>query len=513
MSRPKGTPNKKNTPSPTLPITQELVKTEQTISADLTNNNDKDKFFVPRNYARSNVQPLWASASTTSINPFTTDQIANMLKNPYANYRQIQLVSEHLINTNSNYNNIVDYLANIMTFDSVLYPFGITENQTTVKNRIMNSARIISKINLKNVFPMMLKQAIIYGESYFYDLSDNDNTIIDKLPREICVLSQIDDDNLWRMYIDCALINPIRVYELPEEIQIAYSDYIEHKKPKGKKKVNEFTFIPESYYEVSKKGFAIFIHMDKKAHDYPLLAHMFADLSLLNNDKTYFNEFIKDENVKVVHQKIPVDQNTGIPLMDKNIIEAYHNASKENVGRNISIMTNPFDIMAIALDKNQQTALNVVDQDIKVIQNNSGISETVFNASTTNGLGYSTKADSARMFPLLYYFTNFVNFRIKTFKCQVEFLHINIFEKADVHESHRADLLSGGSRSLFMASSEIDLYSYINLAEMEALLGFDSLLPPKVNASQQSGTENDNGRPKVDPKKASDSTNKVNENK
>jgi hypothetical protein len=50
-----------------------------------------------------------------------------------------------------------------MTFDSILFPFGMTENQTTVRNRIYNSARIISKINLKNVFPMMLKEAIIYG--------------------------------------------------------------------------------------------------------------------------------------------------------------------------------------------------------------------------------------------------------------------------------------------------------------------------------------------------------------
>ena len=432
-----------------------------------------------------------------------------MLKNPYANYKQLQLVSEHLINTNSNYNNIVDYLSTIMTFDHVLFPFGITENQTTVKNRVMNSVKIISKMNLKNVFPYMLKQAIIYGESFWYDLSDSENTIIEKLPKEICVLSQIDDDNLWRMYIDRALINPTKVYELPEEIQNAYNDYVEHKKPKGKKKINEYTFIPESYYEVSKKGFAIFIHMEKRAHDYPLLAHMFSDLSLLNTDKSYFNEFIKDDAVKVIHQQVPTNDE-GIPLMGKEIIEAYHSSSKEHVGKNISIMTNPFKVEGIALDKNQQSAINVVEQDIKVISNDTGISDTIFNATTTNGLGYSTKSDSARMFPELYFFTNLVNFKIKQHKCQVEFLHINIFEKPDVHESHRADLLSGGSRSLFMASSEIDLYTYINLAEMEKLLDFDSILPPKLNASQGNLEDlNPNGAPKKKDGDKADSTTKV----
>jgi len=146
-------------------------------------NKINDNFFIPRNYARSNVQPLWATTSTTSVGSFTNEQIATMLKNPYANYKQLQMVSEYLINTNSNYNIIVDYLATIMTFDYVPFPFGITENQTTVKNRIMNSLKIISKMNLKNMFPYMLKQAIIYGESYWYDLSDGDNTIIEKLPK------------------------------------------------------------------------------------------------------------------------------------------------------------------------------------------------------------------------------------------------------------------------------------------------------------------------------------------
>ena len=500
MGRSKGSTNKKQIE--TQPTIENIDEFSQ------SNESNESKFFIPRNYARSQIQPLWATSSTTSVSSFTNEQITNMLKNPYANYKQLQLVSESLINTNSNYNNVVDYLATIMTFDYIMYPYDITDKQTTVKNRVYNSAKILSKMNLQNIFPAMLKQAIIYGESYWYDLSDNENTIIDKLPREICVLSQIDGDNLWRMYIDCALIHPTKVYELPEEIQDAYHDYIERKKPKGKKKVNEYTFIPESYYEVSKKGFAIFIHMEKKAHDYPLLSHMFCDLSMLSNDKSYFNEFIKDDAVKTIHQKVPVDKETGLPLMEKGVIEAYHNSSKEHVGKNISIMTNPFDVEGIALDKNQQSALNVVEHDIKVIQNDSGISETIFNANTTNGLSYSTKADSARMYPLLYYFTNLVNFKVKQHKCKVEFLKINIFEELDVHESHRADLLSGGVRSLFMATSDIDLYAYMNLAEMEKLLDFDDMLPPKMNSSQMNSEDlnNPNGRPKTKEKDKADST-------
>lgn len=497
----------KNTTTSTNATTNTTENLPQSPITDIEQNKPNE-FFIPRNYARSQVQPLWANTSTSSASIYTLEQINNLLKNPYSSYKQLQGVADYLYNTNSNYNNILDYLSIILAFKYIIYPFGITENKTTVKNRIYNSAKIISKMQIEQIFPIMIKRAMHCGETYWYDLSDSENTIIVEIPKEICVLSHIDDDNLWRYYVDLSLITKISLPELPQEIQDAYNKHIANGKPKGKKKIAENIFIPEHYYEVSKKGFAIFAHMQKKAHDYPLLLHMFGDLTLLSNDKSYFNEFIKDDAVKTIHQKVPVDKETGVPLMDKDTIEAYHNSSKEHVGKNISIMTNPFEVEGIALDKNQQSAINVVEHDIKVIQNDSGISETIFNANTTNGLGYSTKADSAKIFPILYFFTNLINYKIKPYKCQIKFLNINIFEEKEKHEDARTDLLSGGSRSLFMATSPLDLYSYLNLIEMEQLLEFDELLPPKLNASQGSAEDlnKKNGNPGKKEEDKEDST-------
>jgi rRNA maturation endonuclease Nob1 len=511
MGRTKGSKNKNN-------LQVQIQNKDISRNIPELSNENKDKYFIPRNYARSNIQPLFASSSSTSTTAYPVTQIENMLKNPYANFKQLQLVSEHLINTNSNYNNVVDYFANILALNYILFPFSTTDNVVTVKNRIYNSAKIISKMQIESMIPTMIKQAIIYGESFWYDLSDSENTIIVEIPRNICVLSQIDDDNLWRYYVDLSLINSITVAELPEEIQAEYKKWTDGGKKKSKKKINDTLEIPDHYYEVSKKGFAIFIHGLKKAHDYPLLVHMFTDLSLLNTDKSYFNEFIKDDAVKTIHQKVPVDKDTGVPTMPKEIIEAYHNSSKEHVGKNISIMTNPFEVEGIALDKNQQSAINVVEHDIKVINNDSGISETIFNASTTNGLGYSTKADSNRMFPILSFFVNLINYKLKQHKCQIKFLNINAFEQKDWHTQYGTDLLNGGLRSLFISTSGIDIYTFLNTAEMEKMLDFDEWLPAKMNASQLSVDDlndpnNKGGTPKKDPKKAADSTNKVNDYK
>ncbi|NLD91606.1 MAG: hypothetical protein GX639_02945 [Fibrobacter sp.] len=487
MSRPKKTTTNttKNTINETTPINNE--------------------YYIPRNYARSQVQPMWASTTTNISTEYTVDKIQGFLRNPYKSYKNLQQAGEYISNINSVYNNYLDYFAGIMSFDYVLYPFGITENKSTMWNRLYESAKIVSKIQPKNIFPWMLKIALHQGEAYFYDLSDNENTIIVEIPKEVCVLSHIDDDNLWRYFVDVALINSATIEEYPEEIQNAYQDYIDNKKPKGKRTEGELKGIPYSYYQVSKRGFSIFAHMEKKPHDYPYFSHMFCDLTFLSNDKAYFNEFIKDDAIKTIHQRVPIDKDSGVPLMPKEVIEAYHNSSKEHVGKNISIMTNPFEVEGIALDKNQQSALNVVEHDINIIQSDSGISKTIFNAETVNGLTFSTETDAARMYPLLYFFNNFINYKIKQKKCQVEFLHTNIFNRDDRHEEYRTDLLSGGSRSLFISTSGIDLYGYLNLLDAEKLLDFDEKLVPKLNASQ-ANNDDLNGRPPKDEKDKEDST-------
>jgi len=503
-----GRPKKQVITPPILP----LVETEIIVP------KDNDYFIDKANFARSKLQPFWASSASIAVKQFTVEEVSKLLQNPVGNFKTLQNVSNYILNINRVYDNILEYFTNLLTFDFVLYP--ITSNdvqQTTLKTRVIASAKIINKIQPQNVFPHILKTALINGESFWYDLSDSQNTIIVEIPKNICVLSSIDEDGLWRYWVDMTLIMPMTLLEYPEEIQFAYKDY--HNYPKEKKKAkrppeDEFPNVPYSYYPVSKSGFALFCHMTKRAHDYPYFINMFTDLMMLSDDKSYFNSFVKDDAVKTIHQEVPLDKDSGKPLMDRDTIQAYHNSTKENIGSSTSVITTPFKTTGISLDKNQQNSINIVKSDSENVMSDSGISSTIFNSDSTNGLGYSTEKDAAKMYQLLYFFQNYINYKIKSLKCQVSFLHINIFNKKDKHEQYRTDLLSGGSRSLFVSTTDIDLYTYLNLLEMEDLLGFDDMLVPKMNGSQMAvGDLATNGRPPVDPKKASDSTNIVNDSK
>ena len=57
------------------------------------------------------------------------------------------------------------------------------------------------------------------------------------------------------------------------------------------------------------------------------------------------------ESTKLIHQKLPIDKETGKVLMDMSVAKTYHNATKANMPKGTAITTNPLDLEAISLSK------------------------------------------------------------------------------------------------------------------------------------------------------------------
>lgn len=470
---------------------------------------EEDMHFIPRNYARTIVQPLWSNigASQMSIQ-YTNDQLKRMLLDPNKNYKELQKASNYFWATNSLYQNFLYYLATMMTFDNYPYPTFITNNKDTMQQRLLKSAEVIKKAQVKEIAPMMLLRTLINGETYWYDLSDDgQNNIFVEIPFEYCQLALIDDDNIWRYFIDLNTINEETINELPTEIKDAYEEYRDRTGKRKKTRIIEGIEMPINFYLVSKKGFSMFAHMQKNVHDYPYLASMFMDFNSYEDNKDYYNQFLKSDNIKLIHLKIPVDKDTGIPIMDRDTIAKYHESAKEHMPANHAPLTNPFEVQGISVDKGQQAGINIVKHNSDVVHESSGISKTLFDANTTNGLGYSIKADASKMYPFLYYFTNLINYKLKKFRFQVEFLKVNRYDQLEIHKQYAVDLTYGGLRSHFIATSGGELYDFIMASKLETLIDYDQYLPAKLNANQMSGKDdNESGRPEQDEEDKADGT-------
>lgn len=482
----------------------------------------KKEFYVPRNttYGKSAVHPLWSrnNNSSSTGKKYTNEQIRTMLLDPYNNYKSLQQVSDYFWHNSPFYQNIIYYFGTLMTFDGVLSPDALSnEKLITIENRLLNSAWMLKRLNIRENFPSMVIRALLNGETYWYDLSSESGSgtaIVEEIPSKYCQLAYIDDSTgMWRYYVNLSLIDNGALFELPKEIKDAYENYIKMDKATRKAKTPHPELgidIPNYLHLVGDRGFSIFVHKVKGKHDYPFLASMFLDINTLEDNKDYIDEFLKESNIKLLHLKIPTHPETGEPLMDEPFIRAFHESAKEHLPKSTAPLTNPFDAEALNFDIKDST-LSVVNNSKDMAQFSSGISSTLFDADTTNGLGYSIEIDASKMYPLLSFFTDFINFKIKSQKFHVSLLHIHQHNRELWHKQYATDLLNGGHRSLFMVTNGMDLYDSIMIAKMEIMLDFDSLLPCKMNASQLSAgdLESENGRPKVEPKKASDSSNKA----
>ncbi len=464
-------------------------------------------FCVPRNFAKSAVHPLWQNNPRTST-VFTNEQISNLLKEPYKSHKKLRDVSNSLYATCPQYSLIVDYFATILAFDYVVFPDNVSVKEKTLKKRFMDATKKVRDSNIRELKTVMLTRMIVNGSVFWYDLSDNQNTIFVEIDSKLCRMAMIDSDNLWRYFIDLSLLTQDKLYEYPLEIQDAHKEWMDAGRLKAnvlKEIEGQSVTLPANLYLVSAKGFCMNAHMEKVDNDYPLFAPMFKDFNVHEDNKTYLNETLKAEAIKLIHLKIPVDKDDGTPLLDKDTIDAYHESAKEHLPANVAPLTNPFEVNAIALDKSQQNQTNLVQHSGKVIATDSGISETIFSAETTNGLAYSTAKDVGKILPYLYYFSNLINYKIKDLKMKVRFLPIGFKDRMDFHKHYAADLALGGSRLLWLATNGLELYDTFNVLEFENEIDIDSLLPVKIASSQMSGNS-EGGRPELDEGEKSDET-------
>ena len=362
-------------------------------------------------------------------------------------------------------------------------------------------------MNIKSTLPIMLLRTLRMGSTYWYDLGNGSDTLFQEIEPNLCKLAFIDEDNLWRYYIDLEKITSELLVVLPDEVKNAYKTWNESKKSKTKRKRvvdKDVLEVEDNLYLVSKRGFSLFIHMEKTANDYPYFSNMFKDLNNYEYNKEFLNDNLKADAIKLIHLQIPVDKDTGAPLMDEDLARTYHESAKSHLPANVAPLTNPFKVQGITMDQSQKSQINLVDHSKSVVQTSSGVSDTLSSATTTNGLSFSILNDATEMFPLLYFFNNIINYKIRETKFKIKFLQITHYNREDWHKIYTADLANGGLRSLFISTSGIGMYDFYAASKMEEILDFDSLLPAKLNANQMSG--NEAGNPGLDDKEKSPST-------
>ena len=449
-----------------------------------------------RTYSLLNAIP---TLSTEIYRPrqINREQIRRAVLNPYSNVETLQQASMLLKATNGIYKKILNYQSTILTNDYMIYPVYIDKIKTSEKmeKSYQDVALYLDKFRIKELACWIYERVLEQGELYLYKLEDNTGIVFQEIPNTLCKITSIEN-NVQKFSINLAKLNDKLVLSMPSEIQKLYRRF-------KSGAIKEKDLIDKSFYEISKN--AVAFNLDKYAtKGLPFFCTAFDDLMELEDMKDLKSENAIIESIKLIHQKLPIDKDTGVVLMDFNVAKAYHNATKANLPKGTSITTNPLDLQAVTLSDGSNKINDNVARSLDNIYDTLGINNELFNGnkSTNEAIATGIIADGLLSKRLQMLVQNWINYELSLYKkngvvWQMRFIDTTHFDRDSRAKAAREDMAYGGLRTEYLATKGYTPLESRNLLKMEQLMGFDSLMIPQASSHTASSSDSV-GRPEKD---------------
>ena len=450
-----------------------------------------ENMLMSRNYALMN--GLNVNLSGQRYRKVNRDQIRRAVDNPLDELETLQQASEMLSITNGIYQQVLDYQANMLTDDYMLIPVNVGKLKTSdkVMKVLEEQANFISKYNIKYNAKWMRHKILKNGELFIYKVEGSDGNIIQELPNVFCKIVAKENE-VHRYAINLSKLNDNIVIYLPKEIQVAYKKF-----KSGSKTLK---LIDRNWYQVSNNGVA-FTLSENKPKGIPYYTSIFDDLIELEDKKDLKSQNDIIDSIKLIHQKLPYDKETGQVLINTKQAQAIHNATKQNLPKGTAIVTHHLDTEVLTLSDSNSRLNDSIRQASDTAYDSAGISAELFNGkkNSNEAIASGIVVDSLVPKRIQKMFENWLNFELSLNKklgvqFKIRFIDTTEFNKESKIKVARENMAYGGSRLEFLATNGYEPMEGLNLLKMEGLLGMDSIMIPQQSAHTLSGS-NDTGRP------------------
>ena len=476
-----------------------------------------------KSYAKAPVDVSATLKGRSTAGNQTIDSIKNLLANPITNAVNIGNQIEALYTKNGSVFRIINYFVSLLTYNYNVYPMLNAKDDFNIGNidlkEYLTVADYIDRYNLKQYAPYFVKQALIHGVGFFYEISSQTGTVYMEFPSSMCRIATMED-GVYHWMIDVTRLNDdiVNTPGFPNEIKNAY----EQGAPSGETN-NRWN---GDYFIVSNKGFAITFDMSVMTNGgvaiSPLTSLLLDSMEL---DKAKENIDIKDDidAVRVLHAKIPVDSKTGDVMMPAEEAAEWQYVLASGLPLGVAPIVTPFDTENISLvGSGNQSAYSTVSDAQKQLYKSVGVPASMFGDTTTssNIVKISVQKDAAYMFkniiPVLTSYYNSVLKRARTesgTEWRIKILEQDSFNSHEFSKLHKDGNTIGTSRLDYLASmgatpSEI----YSKLLMEQQVLNIDSIMIPKSTSHTMSGSSSEGvGRPVTN--NPTDDTDRINDSK
>lgn len=452
-----------------------------------------------------NITQVFAGTSSSTMN-YTQSKVRKMIQNYTSeeNQKLLRKVSQDLYIQNQQYQRLIDYYANMPTYDYALLPFkDIPEStdSTKIKKEFVKTAEFMSRFNPKYNFNKIVTVAMQVDVFFGYVIDDGNSVMIQQFPNEICKISSLSG-GVFDYVIDLEAIisNDVAEY-YPTEIQEAISKYnIAKKAGTRSNQIN-------NWYEVDSKNSVCIKINEGTTKSIPPFAGTFDSIFDIQAFKNLRNDKAEMQNYKLLVQELGIrtssaDNNDFV--LDMDMMSYFHNSLAGAVPENVGVVTTPMPIETVTFDKDSPVNDNV-EKASSDFWNNAGVSQILFSSDnkTSQGITMSIKTDEQVVFTILNQLERWMNRYLilnklaKLFKCKM--ISVTNFSRKELTEELVKDAQYGFPvKSLVSSLTGIEPIAFPNLLKFEnEILNLPSEMIPLSSSFTTNGAEitNDGGRP------------------
>ncbi|MEM4995008.1 hypothetical protein WKH56_20800 [Priestia sp. SB1] len=452
------------------------------------------------NFAELNkliLRELTETATQSAITKkYPKEVVIKLLQNPEKNEKELRNVSNYLYNTSANYKRLVLYFANMLKFEYIVKPYGLSIEKVNRKKFQAQYQKIIDLLDTMNIpheFSKIMKIGFKEDVFYGYEHMTGDSYFIQRINPDYCQITSIED-GVYNYSFDFSYFdaNKKKLHTYPKEFQDRYKLYTANKKNLKWQELD------------SKRTICIKVN-EEVEYNIPPFNAVFEAVYDIEDYKELKKNKTKMDNYMVLTQKIPLDDKKGEPnnfLIDLDYATKFHNLASQSLPDSVGLITSPMAIEGIKLEK-RSTEKDTVAEAERGYYNAAGVSQFLFNAdkSSSIGLAKSIVTDEQIVFSVLRQLERWLNRKIKNFttnyKFKVKFLDITFFNEDEVFNKYKDAATLGLptkialGASLGLSPSDMSSLTYLE----NDILNLNETLVPLQSSHTQSGKSNEGGAP------------------
>jgi hypothetical protein len=430
---------------------------------------------------------------------YTKDNIQKSLDS--GNASSLRTISNYFFNISGQYRRILHYFSSMLTFDYLIVPHSYSK-KVDYQESFDKILKYTDNAKIKETNRFIAFTVLLDGIYFGYERNQNDKVVLQQLPYEYC-RSKFKINENHAVEFNLKFFDQYKDTEQKIEIFSAFPDeffegYLEYKKGAS----SEWMLLNPNFARCHKLS----------ENHVPLFSTVFPELIDLAEYKEMDKSKDKMDLYRLIVQKLPLDKNSGLPLLKLEEGQALHRNAKKMISQEgIDVLTTPLEVESISLQEKGQTLRDNIQRANNAVYDTGGISKIVFNSGSEGGsigLSHSINVDEALMFSLLdqcksWYENRFtVISKEKKVYFEALFPPITHYNRKEMFDLYKEAATLGYSKLMPLTALGMSQTTFTNLLKYENdVLKLHEIMKPL----QTSFTQTDRaGAPKKDDKKLSD---------